>query len=109
MNLSKKAVCLTLLFTIFSMCVVFSQTPEERQRITATYDANLLGQFAAYHLQKAQEDKAAAVAYANLRNIPVKLVLEDGGYAELQRVLDDGTLLYYRTDNLDASRSTRAN
>jgi trimeric autotransporter adhesin len=109
MILSKKAVGLTLLQALFSICIVVGQTPEERQRITATYQVSTLNQLAAVYLQKAEQEKAEAVAYASLRNIPIIMTLEDGGYAELQRVLDDGTLLYYRTDNVDAAKSTRTN
>ncbi len=109
MNFPTKAIRLSLLCTISSICLVFSQTTEERQNIKATYETNLLNQLTTNFLQKAEENKAAAVVHARMRNIPIQLTLQDGGYAELQSVLDDGTLIYYRTLNVDAARSTRTN
>ena len=35
--------------------------------------------------------------------------MEDGGFAELQRIDSDGSLIYYRTFNVAAARSTRTN
>ena len=52
--------------------------------------------------------KNEAKSFALLHNIPMKLILDDGGFAELQRIADDGTPIYYRTFNSAASASTRA-
>ena len=52
-------------------------------------------------------EKAEAKAYALLNNIPMKMTLEDGGFAELQKIVD-GNPIYYRTFNSAAAESTRA-
>ena len=51
--------------------------------------------------------KAEANAFALKNGISLKMELEDGGVAELQRIAEDGTPIYYRTFNSDAAESTR--
>lgn len=51
--------------------------------------------------------KSEAEAYALKNNIPMKMNLEDGGFAELQKIAD-GVPIYYRTFNSAAAASTRA-
>ena len=53
-------------------------------------------------------EKQHAIAYAKEHGLAVKMTNQDGSYAELQRVLDDGTPIYYTTFNVDAAESTRA-
>lgn len=59
--------------------------------------------------QNYETEKALATQRAQLENIPVKLTLDDGGFAELQRFAADGSPIYYRTYNVAAARSTRTN
>ncbi|GEQ84799.1 hypothetical protein ULMS_03070 [Patiriisocius marinistellae] len=54
-------------------------------------------------------EKQQAISIAQQRNLPIKLTLEDGGVAELQRIAEDGSPIYYRTYNVAAARSTRTN
>ncbi len=86
-----------------------AQTEAETQKITASYDKAYLQDLAAQALEKSTREKKEAVAYAQARNIPITYTTKDGAYAELQKVLPDGTLIYYQTDNKDAARSTRVN
>ncbi len=87
---------------------ISAQTENERNKIVSSYNkvelSKLLNEFAT----KQKEQKAEAIAFAKTNNIPVFVKLEDGGIAELQRI-DDGKLIYYRTFNVAAARSTRAN
>lgn len=85
----------------------FAQTPEEVEQITATYNKSVLKQLAEESHAKAKAEKALAVQYAIDRNIPISKTTEDGAYIEVQRVLPDGTLLYYTTTNRNAAKSTR--
>ncbi len=52
--------------------------------------------------------KEEALAYAFIHNVPVRKTLENGSFAELQYIADDGSLIYYRTYNSAAATSTRA-
>ena len=49
--------------------------------------------------------KEAALAYAFIHNIPVQKTLEDGGFAELQFISEEGNPIYYRTFNSAAAES----
>ena len=88
---------------------VSSQTEEQVKKITATYDQEYLRNLADEHLEKSTREKREAVRYALARNIPITYTTKDSAYAELQRVLPDGTLIYYKTNNVDAAKSTRVN
>lgn len=97
-----------LLALLFSGAVASAQTPEQIQEITAGYNKVELKQLASQLEEQAKSDKAKAVQYAQQHNLPVSDFTEEGAYIEVQRLLEDGTLLYYTTANKDAARSTRA-
>jgi hypothetical protein len=86
-----------------------AQTPEQISVYTAEYDKALLSKMADEIGAREKADKDAAWEYARLKNIPVKVTLKDGGKAELMKKEADGTLIYFRTDNVAAARSTRVN
>lgn len=86
-----------------------AQTPEQISVYTAEYDKALLAKMAADIGAREKADKEAAWEYARLKNIPVQVTLSDGGKAELMKREADGTLIYFRTDNVAAARSTRVN
>ncbi len=94
---------------MFSSLFLSAQTDEQAQKITSSYDKGYLANLAAQSLEKSQAEKKAAISYAQARNIPITYTTKEGAFAELQRLLPDGTLLYYTTNNVDASKSTRAN
>ncbi|MEL6812914.1 MAG: S8 family serine peptidase, partial [Bacteroidota bacterium] len=52
--------------------------------------------------------KNEAIAFAAQNKIPMTMELEDGGFAELQRIAEDGSPIYFRTFNSAAAESTRA-
>ncbi len=103
---STKLLVLSLMF--FGL-FAFGQTAKQAQQITASYNKTHLQNLAAKSLETSTREKSAAVQYALARNIPISYTKEDGTYSELQRVLADGTLLYYETNNVDAAKSTRTN
>lgn len=94
---------------IISGLTVTGQTRQQKETIVSRYDQRELANLEVKFRGRAELEKQAALLYAQLNGIEVVLNLPDGGYAELQRVDPDGTLVYYRTMNVAASRSTRAN
>ncbi|WP_432411641.1 S8 family serine peptidase [Rasiella sp. SM2506] len=62
-------------------------------------------EFQARYIAKKEE----ALAYALIHNVPVRKTLEDGGFAELQFISEEGIPIYFRTFNSAAAASTRAN
>lgn len=85
------------------------QTRQQQEAIVSRYNQEGLSNLEAKFRGKAVMEKQAALLYAKNNGIEVILTLEDGGYAELQRVEPDGSLIYYRTLNVAAARSTRTN
>lgn len=92
---------------IFSGITAMAQTPEQAQEITAGYNKNELIKMARQFKEQAKAEKIKAERYARERNFPITETLEDGSFIEVQKLLSDGTLLYYTTHNKDAARSTR--
>ena len=77
--------------------------------IVESYDQAKLQAIQAEWSAKAQADKQDAIAYAMVRNIPVKKYNDDGTFDELMRITDDGRPVYYTLHNVNAAISTRAN
>lgn len=100
---------LTTFVLMFLGLFTSAQTPQQIQKITSLYDKTYLQELADQSLQKSEKEKKAALAYAQLRNIPISYTTKEGSYVELQYMLKDGTLIYYQTHNADASAATRAN
>jgi hypothetical protein len=98
---------LTTFVLMFLGLFTSAQTPQQIQKITSLYDKTYLQELADQSLQKSEKEKKAALAYAQLRNIPVSYTTEDGTYVELQQILPDGTPIYYKTNNTDAAHSAR--
>jgi len=100
------------LFICACLCLAssaLSQTKQQQDKITSRYDLsdlnNLESKFKKERFQKKQE----ALQVAQKRSLPTRVTLDDGGIAELQYIADDGSPIYYRTFNVAAARSTRAN
>lgn len=99
-----------LLFALlFSGTVAFAQNPQQVQKITENYNKTELQELSLQLTAAAKAEKAEAVAYAKAHNLPVSEITKDGAFVEVQKLLPDGTLLYYSTTNKDAARSTRTN
>jgi len=98
-----------LLFLVLGCTqLLYAQTADEIKKITADYDTQKLQSLSEqFHLQF-KKDKEYVLKKAAELNIPLTIE-EDGRYAELQKILPDGTPIYYTTFNADAARSTRTN
>lgn len=68
-----------------------------------------LAKLAEFYKNKAQLDKQLALSKAKLKNWKIKLNNPDGSYAELIRLDTQGNPVYYKTYNLGAGITTRAN
>ncbi|MGX7667790.1 GEVED domain-containing protein [Flavobacterium pedocola] len=105
----KKQVRKMLLFSMLSgSFFVSAQTPQERSKIANSYDKGKLSELSTEFLLKSKKQKSEAIAFAKTNNLPVRVQLEDGGIAELQKI-ENGRPVYYRTFNVAAAKSTRAN
>lgn len=99
----------SFLFSCFVFLTIhaIAQTPEQATKITASYNTSYLQNLATKSLEKSTQEKKEAIDYAEARNIPISYVTEEGAFVALQRVMPDGTLIYYTTNNVDAAKSTR--
>lgn len=86
----------------------FAQTQRERAKITENYDKQKMAKLSVDIFAREKKDKASAFEFAKKNNIPVSLKLQDGGFAELQKIVN-GKPIYYRTFNVAAALSTRTN
>ena len=84
------------------------QTTEQIKNIRSQYDLGVLLQLENEFLQKAASEKERVKELAGKLNIPL-VIEENGTYRELQKILPDGSLIYYTTFNVEAARSTRTN
>ena len=84
------------------------QTLSQKQQITDRYDLNELLRLQNEYYQKVGSEKERVRELATSLNIPL-IVEENGTYKELQKILPDGSLIYYTTFNVGAARSTRTN
>jgi len=101
----KKILLLILLF-VFSLS--HAQTKQQRQKITSTYNINKLVNLSEKLASKQKLEKENALKLAKIKNWKVEYV-KDGVYYDLQRVSSEGKPIYYRTFNVNAAKSTRAN
>lgn len=106
MKLLKRAFTLSALLV---GCLIFAQTPAERQIIMSNSNLGELNRLESDFNQKNALEKQDIIQRAQQLGLEVRLVLQDGSVAELQRIEDDGTPIYYQTYNVNAAISTRAN
>jgi hypothetical protein len=86
-----------------------AQTNQQKARITNQYNQQVLTSLEQTFSAKAQSQKQEAIQMAQQKGWEVKINLEDGRYAELQKVTATGEPIYYITYNVDAAKSTRTN
>ncbi|WP_299209727.1 S8 family serine peptidase [uncultured Dokdonia sp.] len=86
---------------------MYAQTPDQISQITKENNQERLAQLEQQFLQVSTQQRQFAKQQAAQRGIPTQLKLENGGTTELQRILPDGTPIYYSTFNADAAISTR--
>ena len=88
--------------------VAFSQTEAQKQEIISRYNQEELDALQKRLVAKNQHQKQETNNLATQRGLQKRVVLADGGVAELQYIADDGSPIYYRTFNVYAAKSTRA-
>ncbi|MBZ9651909.1 S8 family serine peptidase [Psychroflexus montanilacus] len=98
---------LVLILAVLVSFVAHSQTENQKQRITSRYNSSLLNQLSSQFMSESQAHKQGLEVKARRQNLELSLTLDNGSYAELQRIEGDGTPIYYQTYNVDAARSTR--
>jgi len=97
-----------LIVLVFVFSISYSQTKEQKLQFTKNYNFEKLNELSNTFSQRYQVEKNEALRLAVINNWEVKYT-EDGVYYELQRVSSKGKPIYYRTTNLNAGKSTRAN
>lgn len=87
----------------------FSQTKEDIEKITSSYDLAKLQElekkFAAQYLQ----EKSNAMQFASQRSISIFKKGKDNSFEELQRIEPDGTPIYFKSHANNAVISARLN
>lgn len=86
-----------------------AQTQSERLGITKNYGKQEITRLSNDFLAKEKSQKAAVLEYARINKVPTFVTLQDGSVTELQKIETDGSLIYYRTFNVAAAKSTRTN
>ena len=101
-----KQILFILFFTCFS---IVAQNAEERQSIIKDYDATELNNLKEKFSLKFLTERNSALLLAAQKGWKLKFTDAKGSYYELMKVSEEGKPLYYKTDNVDAAISTRAN
>jgi hypothetical protein len=100
--LKNAIVCMIMAFAFSS----YGQTQKQKEKITSRYNTSEIAKLQRQFTENAQKQKQEALKAAQLNNWPL-VIQEEGKYAELQRIAEDGSPVYYTTFNVDAARSTR--
>lgn len=80
-----------------------------KQQVIDATDLNRLLDFSTQKRVAFQEQKAAAIRKAADRHWPLTVETEDGLFMELMGLDEHGGPVYFKTDNRNAGRTTRAN
>ena len=91
-----------LLITINSI----AQTPKQQQKAISKYDLQKLNQLKVQFQDEYNAKKSKAIHYALKHDIDIVIEKEDGGIKVLQKVLEDGTLLYMETKNAGSAQTS---
>jgi len=98
-----------LVILIFSFLPIFSQTKSQIEEITKNYDKEKISQLAEEFKILSDSNKKKALELAEIYNWPIFYTDENGSSHELMKVSKNNTPIYYKTFNVDAAKSTRAN
>ncbi|WP_204344411.1 immunoglobulin-like domain-containing protein [Psychroserpens algicola] len=97
-----------LIVFMLSVLTAYSQTSPQKEQITSRYDQQAIQDLSKRLEQEAKAEKDRATQIAIQNGWPLIIKNEDT-YMELQKISPEGTPIYYRTFNVSAARSTRAN
>lgn len=100
---------LTVFLLVFSVMSVFSQTPQQKEKIISETDVETLKELHTQFLKQSKESKEKAIQLATEKGWPLEYVTEEGSFAELQGVLENGQPLYYVTNNVGAAATSKIN
>ncbi len=106
-NFTQKSM-LALLLICFAASSIMAQTLQQRSSIRSTYDQQKLTNLSVDFAKREKLEKDRAISLAKANGWELQVQLEDGRFAELQKVTEDGYPVYYITYNVDAAKSTRA-
>lgn len=98
------------LFVLLLSSISFvAQNTQEKQNIIKNYDLSKLDNLKEKFSSSFLIEKNRAILLASQRGWKIKFTDSKGSYYELMRISEEGKPLYYKTDNVDAAISTRAN
>jgi len=101
-----KQIFIVLLFIAFAM---FGQNSQERQSIIKNYDLSKLNNLKEKYSKEFYKQKNKALLLAAQKGWKLKFTDAKGSHHELMGVTKEGNPIYYKTLNVDAAISTRAN
>ena len=93
---------------LFITHTLLGQTESEKKQITKEYDIIKLAKLEQKFKARFSSDKAKALKLAKQKGWPTTFSDANGSYHELVKVSEEGKPIYYKTDNLNAAKSTRA-
>ncbi|MCT2560421.1 S8 family serine peptidase [Chryseobacterium herbae] len=105
--MKKKSILLSALLAA-GIAITHAQTQEERARIVRETNVSVLGRISKESAEQFAREKKEALEFARKKNIPVIIRNNDGSTKELMKI-EDGSPIYYATNNVDAASSTRTN
>ncbi|WP_405574797.1 immunoglobulin-like domain-containing protein [Winogradskyella sp. Asnod2-B02-A] len=93
---------------MLSIFTAYSQTDLQKEQITSRYDKQAIQELSENFDKQSKAEKAFATQMALVNGWPLIIKTEDA-YMELQKISSEGQPIYYRTFNVAAAKSTRAN
>ncbi|MBN4084759.1 S8 family serine peptidase [Flavobacteriaceae bacterium AH-315-B10] len=99
---------LTFSFFFIFIGFGFSQTPKQAKEITEKYDIERLKKLESSFEKTFYSEHNNAIRLANQNGWPISYTDDNGTFFKLRKVIN-GSPIYYRTFNVDAAISTRAN
>ena len=100
------------LLIIVAICFCFNtiaQTEGQRKQIVKDYDLVQLKDLETKLSKKYFSNKKKAINLANVNKWPETIIKEDGRYLELMYISEEGTPIYYSTNNAGAAITARVN
>lgn len=88
---------------------LFSQNPQEQKKVIEGYDLIKLQSIEEESAKTFYSNKNNAILLAKKRGWKLTYTDSKGSYYELMKVSKTGSPIYYKTDNISAAVSTRAN
>ncbi|MCH2042777.1 MAG: GEVED domain-containing protein [Saprospiraceae bacterium] len=99
----------TSTLALLMLCQVGNaQTDAQKDYISSTYNTTKSAQYQADLKTTKDAEKQAAVTYAQANDIPLTIDMGQERQGELQRIMSDGTPIYYVVGNSTAAKTTRA-